>query len=109
MLTEVPPSYHPGEDIHEQSDINEASFESDVGYIANPHLIPATDFKVFEAIQIGLRPFKRSRGLTGKAFHRHREILFFHQSGDAAIPNAVSVIRQQPRDTPIPVCRIPPT
>ena len=81
MLTEFPPSYHSGEDIHEQSDINEASFEADVGYIANPDLIPATDVKHFESIQIGLRTVKRYRGLTGTPFHRYREILFFSSIG----------------------------
>jgi len=39
MLTQFPPSYHAGEDIHEQSDIDEASVEPDVGNITDPDLI----------------------------------------------------------------------
>ena len=59
MLADLPPSYHATEDIHEHSDINEASFEANVGYIANPALILATDIKCFEAIHIRLHTFKR--------------------------------------------------
>ena len=40
-----PRSDHASEDIHEQSDINEASFEADVGDIAHSDLIGTTDLK----------------------------------------------------------------
>jgi hypothetical protein len=109
MLTQMPSSNHASEDIHEHRNIDEASVETNIRYIANPDLILATDVKHFESIHPRLRTFKRSCGLTGNPFHRYREILFFHQSSNAAIPNGVSLIRQQLRDTSIPVCRIPPT
>ena len=109
MVADLPGSYHATEHIHKDSDIDEASFESDVGYIANPDLIAARDVKCFDSIHPELCAVKRSRGLTGNPFHRNREIIFFHQSGDAAIPNGVSQTHQHLRDTPIPVCRIPPT
>lgn len=48
MLTEFPPFYHATEDIHEYSDINETSFDSDIGDIANPDLILMRDIKGFE-------------------------------------------------------------
>ena len=64
MLTEVPPAYHSGEDIHEQSDIDETSLETDVGNIAYPDLIGSTDFKTLNAIDSVVFSFKGSRGLT---------------------------------------------
>ena len=39
MLTQMPRSDPASKDIHEQSDIDEASVESDVSYIAHPDLI----------------------------------------------------------------------
>ena len=45
MLTQFPASNHTSEDIHEQSDIDEASVEADVGNIADPDLIALTDIK----------------------------------------------------------------
>ena len=68
MLTEFPPFYHSGEDIHEHCDVNEASFESDVGDIAYPDLIASADVKSFESIDPRLCLFKRVRGLTGTPF-----------------------------------------
>ena len=105
MLTELPPSYHSGEDIHEQSDIDEVSLESDISNIANPDLIASTDIKRLQAIHIGTHTLNGGRGLTD-TFDSNAEVPGFHQSGNAAIPNRVSLIHQQLRDTPIPVCRI---
>ncbi len=45
MPTQMPRSYPASEDIHEQRDINEASFETNVGDIAPPDLIGDTDLK----------------------------------------------------------------
>ena len=78
MLTEIPSSYHAREDIHEQSEVDEAVLEADVGDIAHPDLIASTDFKVFEAVPPGLRPLSGVGRLT-RAFHRYRQVLFFHQ------------------------------
>ena len=39
METDLPSSDHSGEDVHEHSDIDETSLESDVGNIAYPNLI----------------------------------------------------------------------
>ena len=50
MVAHLPPSYHTTEHIHKDGNIDEASFESDVGYIANPDPITSTDVKCFEAI-----------------------------------------------------------
>ena len=55
MLTEFPASNHAREDIHEQSDIDEAVLEVDVGDIAHPDLIASTDLKRLEVIPPGLR------------------------------------------------------
>ena len=38
-------SYHSREDIHEHSDINEMSFQTDVGNITDPDLIASVDVK----------------------------------------------------------------
>ena len=80
MPTQLPRSDHASEDIHEQRDIEETSVEADVGDIANPDLIGSTDLKVLNSIDPGTLIFKGSRGLTD-AFHRYREIFFFHQPG----------------------------
>lgn len=45
MPTHLPSSYHTREDIHEQSDIDEAPLEADVGDIAYPDLILSRDLK----------------------------------------------------------------
>ena len=50
MLTQFPPSYHSGEDIHEQNDIDEVPLETDIGNIANPDLIASTDVKRLQVI-----------------------------------------------------------
>ena len=55
MLTEIPGSNHAREDIHEQSDIDEASVEADVGDIADPDLIATTDIKGFRRFCHGCR------------------------------------------------------
>ena len=39
MLTDMPPSDHTSEDIHEHSNIDEVSLETDVGDIVHPDLI----------------------------------------------------------------------
>ena len=109
MVADLPvSSYHASEDIHEHTNIDEASVETDILYIANPDLIASTDVKVLKSIDPGLCPFKRSRGLTG-AFDGDQEILCLHQSGNAAMPNSVSQTQQQLPDAPIPICRITPT
>ena len=54
MLTEFPPSYHSGEDIHEHCDIDEVSLEADVCNIAHPDLIASTDVKRLNAIPPGM-------------------------------------------------------
>ena len=106
MLADLPASYHASEDIHEHRNIDEASVETDIRYIANPDLITSTDVKCFEAIYPRMRTFKRSRGLTGNPFDRNRQVLGFHQSGDASIPNGVSHTQQHLCGTPIPIFRI---
>ena len=105
-MADLPPSYHVSEDIHEHSNIDEASLETDIRYIANPDLIALRDVKSFESIDPRLCPFKRSRGLTGTPFDGNPDMLFFYQSGNAAIPNAVFRIHQQVRDTAISIRRI---
>ena len=64
MWTDLPSSYHSGEDIHQQSDIDEASVESDVGNIADPDLIRSTDLKTLNSIDPVVFTFKGSRSLT---------------------------------------------
>ncbi|MDE0316701.1 MAG: hypothetical protein OXM61_17585 [Candidatus Poribacteria bacterium] len=46
----MPPPDHASEDIHEQTNIDEVSFETDIGNIAYPDLITSGDIKVFKAI-----------------------------------------------------------
>ena len=106
MLTQMPSSDHTREDIHEQSDRDEASLEADVGNIADPDLIASTDLKVFEAIHPRTRSVNGGRGLTD-TFHRYRHVQSFHQAGNTFIPNGVSPTQNHLCDTPISVCRIP--
>ena len=40
----------PGENIHEQAEINEAFLETNIGNISHPDLILTRDHKVFEAV-----------------------------------------------------------
>ena len=93
MLTEFPASYHSGEDIHEQSDIDEVSLEADVCNIANPDLIAARDVKRLNAIPPRMHTISGVGRLTS-AFNSNTEVLGFHQSGNTAIPNGVSLIHQ---------------
>ncbi len=106
MLADLPASYHASEDIHEHRNIDEVSVEADIRYIANPDLITSTDVKCFKAIHPRLHTFKRPRGLTGNPFDRNRQVLGFHKSCDASIPNGVSHTQQHLRDTPISIFRI---
>ena len=64
MWTDLPSSDHSGEDVHEQSDIDEPSLETDVGNIADPDLILSRDLKGLNSIDPRLWTFKGSRGLT---------------------------------------------
>ena len=64
MLTQMPPSDHASEDIHEQSDKDEVRFESDVGNIADPDLSASRDLKVFEAIDPRVHTRNGGRRLT---------------------------------------------
>ena len=48
MRTDLPSSEHSGEDVHEHSDIDETSLESDVGSIADPDLILSRYLKGLE-------------------------------------------------------------
>ena len=41
-----------GEDVHEHSDIDETSLETDVGNIADPNLILSRDLKVLNSIAV---------------------------------------------------------
>ena len=90
MPTDLPSSDHSGEDVHKHGDIDETSFETDVGNIADPDLIRSKDLKTLNSIDPRLSTFKGSRGLTD-AFHRDSEILFFHQSSNPFIPDGVSL------------------
>ena len=90
MVADLPSSDHSGEDVHEQSDIDEASLETDVGDIAHPDLIRSRDLKTLNSIDPVVFSVKGSRGLTDP-FHRYREILFFHQPGNTFIPHGVSL------------------
>ena len=105
VLTQMPRFDHSGEDIHEQGEIDEASFETDVGNICYPDLILMTDLKVFKQIAPRFLPPQRFCGLT-RTLERYQEILLFHQSSDTAGANSVSLTHEQLRDTPIPVSRI---
>ena len=105
MLTDIPPSDHASEDIHEQTNIDKVSFEADVGDIAHPDLITSGDIKVFKAIAPGTHTRNGCRGLTD-TFDRNREVGGFHQSGNTFIPDGVSATHQQLCDTPISVCWI---
>ena len=105
MWTEVSPSNHAGEDIHEQRDIDEAVLEADIGDVAHPDLIASTDFKRFEVVPPRLRSVSGVGRLT-RTFDANRQVLFFHQAGDAFIPNGVSFSHQHLRDASIPVGRV---
>ena len=50
MVADLPSSDHSGEDVHEQSDIDEASLETDVGNIGHPDLILSRDLKGLNSI-----------------------------------------------------------
>ena len=64
MLTQVPSSNHAREDIHEQSDIDEAVLEADVGDIAYPDLITSTDLRGLQVIPPGLHTVSGAGRLT---------------------------------------------
>jgi len=102
VLTEVPPSDHASKNIHEQSDIDEATLEPDVGNITDPDLINLTDLNVFEAIDPWMRPFNAGRRLTD-TFDRHREVGFFHDPGDASMTDGVSLTQEELSNTSISI------
>ena len=63
MPTDLPPSYHASEDIHEHCDIDEMSFQTDIGNITNPDLIASTDVKMINLItplMLGVKRLGRS-------------------------------------------------
>jgi len=70
VLTEFTRSNHAGEDSHEQSEVDEAVLEVDVGDIAHPHLIASRDLKVFEVVPPRLRTVSGVGRLT-RTFHRY--------------------------------------
>ena len=108
MFTEFPSAYHSGEDIHQQSDRDEASLETAVRPIRNPDLIASRDLKGFEAIDPRLPTFTRSRDLT-RPLDGNREVLGFHQASNPAMSDAVSLSHPQRCDASIPVRWITPT
>ena len=73
MLTQMPSSYHASEDIHEQTNIDEVSFESNISDIANPDVIASGDLKGLKSVDPGTHPLKRLRGLTD-TFDGNREV-----------------------------------
>ena len=81
MLTDMPPSDHAREDIHEQREIDEASLETHISNIADPDLIASTDLKRLQAIHPRRHPFSGVRRLTGNPLDCDCEVRFFHQSG----------------------------
>ena len=107
MLTDLPTSNHSSEDIHEHGDIDEVSFQTDVGNITDPDLIPAADVKILNPIAPLMPTVKRLSRSTG-TFDSDRKIICFHQSGDASITDGVSHTHQQLCDTSIPIFRITP-
>ena len=105
MLTQMPRSNHASENIHEQSDIDEASVETNLGNISHPDLILMRDLKVFEPVAPRFIPLKRSCCST-RTLDADQQIIVFHQPSDASGPNAVSLTHEQLCDTPISVSRI---
>ena len=91
VLTELPRFDHSGEDIHEQREIDEAFFETDVGNICYPDLILMRNLKGFKQVASRFLRLQRFCGLTGTPLDRHQEIHLFHQASDAAGPNGVSL------------------
>ena len=90
----------------EQRNIDEVSFETDVGNIAYPDLIAPRDLKGLKAIHPGTQTVNGCRGLTD-TFDTNRQVRRFHQSRDASITYGVSHTHQQLCDAPIPIFRIP--
>ena len=77
------------ENSNEQRNIDEVSFESHVSNIANIDLITSGNLKGLKSVAPGTFLPERPRGLTD-TFDGHREVLFFHQAGNASIPDSVS-------------------
>lgn len=102
MFRDLPPSDHTRKNIHEQSNIDETSVESDVGNITHPDLIASTDVKVLNPIAPGLWCFKGSRGSTDP-FDGNREVGFFHDPGDASITDGVALTQEQLSNTSISI------
>ena len=105
MLTKFPPPSPAREDSHEARDIDEVSFESDVGHITHPDLIASTDFKGLQVIDPRTQTVGGVRRLT-HTFDSNREVLGFQQARNTPIPNGGSRLYQQVRDTSIPIPRI---
>ena len=93
------------ENSNDPRNIDEVSFESHISNIANIDVITSGDLKGLKSVAPRTFLPERPRGLID-TFDGHRKGLFFHQAGDAFIPNGVSFGYQQLRDTSIPVCRI---
>ena len=93
MLRDLPASDHASKNIHEDTNIDEATLEPDVGNITDPDLIASADVKVLNPIAPGVWCFKGSRGSTDP-FDGNREVGFFHQPGDASMADGVSLTQE---------------
>jgi len=93
MWTDLPSSDHASENIHEHSDIDEATLQPDVGNITDPDLIASTDVEGLHSIDPGTLTFKGSRSSTDP-FDRNREVCFFHDPGDAFMIDGVSLTQE---------------
>ena len=78
MLLNLPTSYHLCENIHEYSDIDKVFFQTDVGNITYPDLIPSADVKIINPIAPLTLTGKRLSRSTGNPFDGNAEIIFFH-------------------------------
>ena len=87
---------------YEHCDIDEMSFQPDVGNITDPDLIASRDVKIINLIAPLMPTLKRLRRSTG-TFDSDSKIICFHQSGNSAITDGVSETHQQLRDTPITI------
>lgn len=104
--TGLPLLYHASENIHEHSDIDAMSFQTDVGNITDPDLIASRDVEIINPIAPLMPPFKRLRRSETSTFDGNCKIICFHQSGNSAITDGVSQTHQQLGDMPIAIFRI---
>ena len=93
MLRDPPASDHARKNIHEETNIDEATLESDVGNITDPDLIASADVKVLNPIAPRMWGLKRSRGSTDP-FDGNREVCCFHDLGDASMTDGVSLTQE---------------